>query len=228
MHNPPHPGETLKDEVLTPLNLATKLKVIFQRIEANDYKDVAEILKSGVPLDKGIALAQKLYGNAFSPQECLRTLTYFEGGNLDSLSKEDRQTLIEQVAQVDQLADVQSASKTLSPGREAVEAAPALDCSFELSQVQREYLLRLAPGYIWWKTSEEALRYPNRLIAQIMDIGTFADVRGLVRVLRKDRLAAVVGQAEVGWFRPKSWSYWHYRLGLTPTCENPPPMPQRF
>lgn len=130
MHNPPHLRETLKDEVPTPLNLATKLKVIFQRVEASDYKDVAEILKSGVPLAKGMALAQKLYCNAFSRQECLRMLTYFEGGNLDSLSKEDRQTLIEQVAQVDQLGDVQIASKTLSLGRGAGQCdfLPLLKC----------------------------------------------------------------------------------------------------
>lgn len=88
-------------------------------------------------------------------------------------------------------------------------------------------LKRLAPNYMWWKTPDEALRFPNRLIAQIMDIGTFEDIRSLFQHVGAARLADVVRHAEIGWFRPKSWSYWHYRLGLTKTCEPPPPMPKR-
>ncbi|WP_312283631.1 hypothetical protein [Candidatus Igneacidithiobacillus taiwanensis] len=89
------------------------------------------------------------------------------------------------------------------------------------------FLEQMAARYIWWKTPEEALCYPDRLIAQVMDIGTLEDILGLERLMGKGRLADVLRHAEAGWFRPQSWAYWHYRLGLTKFDEEPPPEPQR-
>lgn len=103
-----------------------------------------------------------------------------------------------------------------------------LDNSFELNPEQREYLIRLAPGYIWWKTPEEALQYPMHLVARIMDRGELEDVRELAQHFDNERLAAVLRQAEIDWFHPHSWSYWHYRLGIAKTADEPPPMPKRF
>lgn len=91
----------------------------------------------------------------------------------------------------------------------------------------RSFLERIAPGYIWWKTPAEALRYPDRLIAQVMDIGTFEDIQNLVRLVGEEQLASVLRHAEVGWLRPQSWAYWHYRLGLVQVKEPLPPEPQR-
>lgn len=109
-----------------------------------------------------------------------------------------------------------------------MNASPARDLSVDtLPASALDYIKRLAPAYIWWKKPEEALRYPYRLIAQIMDMGTFEDVQALVAELGTDRLASVVRQAEIGWFRPQSWSYWNYRLGLVDVTDNPPPMPKR-
>ena len=96
-----------------------------------------------------------------------------------------------------------------------------------LSPQARSFLERVSPAYIWWKTPDEALRYPDRLIAQIMDIGTFEDARELERLVGMDRLRAVIGRAEAGWLRPRSWSYWHYRLGLVEPGDALPPMPKR-
>ena len=104
--------------------LATKLKVIFQRVEAKDYQDVAAILRSGTPLEEGLASARELFGNVFSPQECLRTLTYFEGGDLETLNEEDRQTLRDRTAHVKELPDVRVLSKTLSLSGEAPNEMP--------------------------------------------------------------------------------------------------------
>ncbi len=89
------------------------------------------------------------------------------------------------------------------------------------------FLKKIAPRYVWWETPDEALRYPDRLIAQVMDIGTFEDIQELVRLLGEKRLADVLRHAEPGWFRRQSWAYWHYRLGLVKTTEAPPPEPQR-
>jgi hypothetical protein len=89
-------------------------------------------------------------------------------------------------------------------------------------------LHRLAARYIWWQKPDEAILDPRRVIAQVMNIGDFDDARAMANTLGEDALKAVLSDAAAGWFNGKSWSYWHYRLGLTPSDEEPPPMPERF
>ena len=84
-----------------------------------------------------------------------------------------------------------------------------------------------ARRYIWWQTPEEAVRDPHRLMAQVMDIGTFEDARDLIRLVGETRLREVLEQSQAGWLRPCSWSYWHYRLGLAETEQDIPPLPER-
>jgi len=87
-------------------------------------------------------------------------------------------------------------------------------------------LHRLASRYIWWKSPEDALMYPDRLIAQVMDMGDFDDMEELARLAGDERLRTVLAHAQAGQFRPKSWHYWHHRLGLA-TSGGVPPMPAR-
>ncbi len=75
--------------------MATKLKVILQRVEAKDYLDIAAMIVAGVRLDKGLAAARAMYGSNFQPSESLKAMVYFEGGDLQTLSTEARATLIE-------------------------------------------------------------------------------------------------------------------------------------
>jgi hypothetical protein len=77
--------------------LATKVKVILQRVEAKDYRDIAAMIRAGVRLDRGLAAAQALYGATFQPSESLKALVYFEGGDLHTLSQEDKHGLVETV-----------------------------------------------------------------------------------------------------------------------------------
>ena len=44
---------------------------------------------------------------------------------------------------------------------------------------RRELLMRLARKYIWWKTPADAVAMPERIMAQIMDIGDYLDVQEL-------------------------------------------------
>jgi len=89
-------------------------------------------------------------------------------------------------------------------------------------------LRRLAAKYIWWKTPEEAVAQPERVIAQVMDIGDYGDVQDLVRRVGEARLRGVVELAEPGWFSERSWTYWHYRLNLAPLGGVPPTPSRRF
>jgi hypothetical protein len=82
-------------EVASMLDLlATKLKVILQRIEAKDYQDIAAILRSGLRLEDGLAAATELFAPGFQSSEAIKAITYFEGGDLDRLSSSDRGVLI--------------------------------------------------------------------------------------------------------------------------------------
>lgn len=94
--------------------MATKVKVVLQRNEAKDYKDIAALVRSGISLAKGLAAARVMYGPSFQPGESLKALTYFEGGDLDTLAQEDRQILIGATAEVRGLPGVEIVSTRLS------------------------------------------------------------------------------------------------------------------
>lgn len=87
-------------------------------------------------------------------------------------------------------------------------------------------LRRLAARYVWWKPPEEARADLRRLAAQVMNLGDFDDVQQLVALVGEDYLADVLRTAEAGDFEPRSWRYWHYRLGLA-TDGTAPPLPTR-
>lgn len=76
-------------------------------------------------------------------------------------------------------------------------------------------LRTMAKKYIWWKAPDDAIAMPVRVIAQVMNIGDFDDVRLLVECLGESYLREVVKKAEAGQFNGRSWTYWHYRLGLS-------------
>lgn len=82
--------------------------------------------------------------------------------------------------------------------------------------------------YLWWKTPEEAIARPERLYAQVMDIGDYEDALRLVRLVGEGTLRGVLKHAEPGQFNPRSWAYWHYRLGLIRAGDTVPEMPRRI
>jgi len=87
-------------------------------------------------------------------------------------------------------------------------------------------MLGLARRNVWWLEPEEALEYPQRVIARVMDMGTFEDIHELVGIVGEDVLRQTLKGAEAGQFRPRSWSYWQYLLnGLADATL--PPMPLR-
>lgn len=93
-------------------------------------------------------------------------------------------------------------------------------------QVDQNALKRYAGKYIWWKTPDEAVAMPERVIAQVMNIGDYADMHALATLVGDDVLRTVLTHAEAGQFSERSWAYWHYRLGLA-SVDQVPPMPVR-
>jgi hypothetical protein len=98
--------------------------------------------------------------------------------------------------------------------------------SLYLSKENLELLRELSGKYIWWKTSDEAIKMPERVIAQVMNIGDYADVQKVVNQLGDAVLKEIMLHLEAGQMSEKSWNYWHYRLGLA-KVDQVPPLPVR-
>lgn len=85
-----------------------------------------------------------------------------------------------------------------------------------------EMLKLLARRYIWWKSPEEAVREPRQVIAQVMNLGDWDDAVAMRQRLGDAALQDALTHAEAGQFNARSWTWWHYRLGLARTGEVPP------
>ena len=102
--------------VASPLDLlATKLKVLLQRAECKDYKDVAVLLGCGLSLADGLGGARTLYGVEFPVRECLKALVYFADGDLPELGLSEQRQLEQAVLAVDAIPNMERLSEQLVP-----------------------------------------------------------------------------------------------------------------
>jgi hypothetical protein len=77
---------------------------------------------------------------------------------------------------------------------------------------------------VWWKTPDEAMRFPERVAAQVMNLGTWDDQTALTAAVGEPYLRQVLRGAEAGQLDARSWHYWHYRLGVAEYGKNPVPL----
>lgn len=94
--------------------------------------------------------------------------------------------------------------------------------------IEPEILKPLARRYVWWKLPEEALRNPQRVIAQVMNLGDWDDIEFLRARVGDGVLRDALLHAEAGQFNARSWTWWHYRLGVARPGEVPPLPLRRF
>jgi hypothetical protein len=80
----------------------------------------------------------------------------------------------------------------------------------------------LSRKYIWWKTASQALAMPERVVAQVMNIGDYNDMHMLAQQMGDAASRHVLLHAQAGQFGARSWAYWHYRLGLARVGQMPP------
>jgi hypothetical protein len=66
--------------------LASKLKTVQSRAEAKDYRDIMATFDAGLSLAEGLAAAAAIYGKGFNGALSLKALTFFEDGDLPSLT----------------------------------------------------------------------------------------------------------------------------------------------
>ncbi len=90
-----HPIEIDRGILLASLDdlLGHKLKVLLQRVEAKDYRDIAAMLATGMDLTRGLGAAMALFPN-LPPGEAVKALVYFGDGDLAKVSDAERAILV--------------------------------------------------------------------------------------------------------------------------------------
>lgn len=117
------------------------------------------------------------------------------------------------------LAPVRASGKS----RAAFRPRPSSSAAGALCRTSgRPLLRRLARRYMWWQPPHVSVRDPRRVIAQVMDTGTLEDIQRLAAAVGEPAMVEVLARARPGWFRPKSWAFWHAALGLSKKGAIPP------
>lgn len=80
--------------------LASKLKTVQSRAEAKDYRDIVASFEAGLSLAEGLAAAAAIYGKDFNGSLSLKALTFFEDGDLPSLTRTEQKQLLEAATSV--------------------------------------------------------------------------------------------------------------------------------
>ncbi len=111
-----------KFPIASPLDLlATKLKVLLQRVEARDYVDVDVLLRSGLSLNQGVSAALALFPDQFNPLDIAKAVGWFKEGDLDAQLPDSVKDLLT-AASVSFQPEVQAmklAARELGPGTTA-------------------------------------------------------------------------------------------------------------
>ena len=81
--------------------------------------------------------------------------------------------------------------------------------------------------YLWWDAVGEGSHGTRRQVAQIMQLGTYADVLRLEEVLSAAQLTEIMLNAEPGWFDDRSWAFWRGRLAVAVSSGVPVEPPKR-
>ena len=88
---------------------------------------------------------------------------------------------------------------------------------------QKGTLAKVAKRLFWWMPPDVALRDELRFLAQVMALGTWDDVAASQAAYPVEVWQSALRNAPAGVIDPRSWNFWHIRLGMTPV----PSMPTR-
>lgn len=89
-------------------------------------------------------------------------------------------------------------------------------------------LREMASKYVWWRPLAEVAANPDLAITQVIELGDYEDVLRVEAAFGHARLAQALQGAEACRFSERSWTYWHYRLGLARPGKVPPLPRRRF
>jgi hypothetical protein len=95
------------------------------------------------------------------------------------------------------------------------------------SSEPKELIASLEAKYMWWPAASPAGHGEERIVAQVMDIGSYEDILRLEAMLGRERLADVMRHAQPGWISARSWDFWRGRLRAQAGLEVPERPPRR-
>jgi hypothetical protein len=74
--------------------------------------------------------------------------------------------------------------------------------------------LRLAAKYVWWTPPDIVVSEGmSRLVANVMEMGTWEDASALIECVGVDLFIEVLRSPPAGVISDRSLAFWHYRLG---------------
>jgi hypothetical protein len=76
---------------------------------------------------------------------------------------------------------------------------------------------------VWFEKPEKAIADPVRFAAYAMTYGTHEEMKIIRQYLSDDDLREALAKVPPGIVDPRSWAYWHLKLGHYP----PPALPKR-
>lgn len=77
-------------------------------------------------------------------------------------------------------------------------------------------LVKVAKRVIWFEQPEESLADPVRFATYAMTYGTHEDMKVVRQYMSDDDLREALEKAPPGITDPRSWTYWHLKLGQYP------------
>jgi hypothetical protein len=98
--------------------------------------------------------------------------------------------------------------------------------TFDAECLPADLAAELESRFFWWDPVGLQPRSHARILAQAMDLASFADVRRLEKALGPHRLVEAMLDAEPGWISERSWEFWRGRLALV-TGQTMPDAPPR-
>jgi len=84
-------------------------------------------------------------------------------------------------------------------------------------------LRQIAKRIIWFEPPDQAVQDPVRFLAYAMTYATPEDMQEIRRQVSDDDIRSALASAPPGIIDPRSWTYWHLKMGTYA----PPPLPQR-
>jgi hypothetical protein len=75
-------------------------------------------------------------------------------------------------------------------------------------------LKTLARRYVWWMPPAECERDPDRLIRQVLSLGTVEDYFLMRDHFGRQRIIQSLQSSPPGAIDPRSWNYWHRHFRL--------------
>jgi hypothetical protein len=82
-------------------------------------------------------------------------------------------------------------------------------------------LQTIAARVCWWQPAEETLRDTPLFLCRVMTWGTLEDAGFCLDRFGQEAFRSALRSAPPGLLDPRSWHYWHHRLGVLPAPAQP-------